>query len=74
VEAAAAGSWPKYSHVQHCMKTFGASGKGGDLFKHFGFTDEKVAAKAKKVAEFYEGKAVPDLFNRPTFDDEVASH
>ena len=31
VEAAAAGSWNKYSHVQVCMKTFGASGKGGDL-------------------------------------------
>ena len=31
VEAAAVGSWNKYSHVQVCMKTFGASGKGGDL-------------------------------------------
>ena len=33
VEAAAVGSWNKYSHVQVCMKSFGASGKGGDLMK-----------------------------------------
>ena len=72
VEAAAVGSWNKYSHVQICMRRFGASAKGGDLMKRFGFTLGNVVEKSKRIVEFYKSTACPSLFARPVFDDEVA--
>ncbi|GMH88425.1 hypothetical protein TrVE_jg6944 [Triparma verrucosa] len=75
VEAAAVGSWNKYSHVQVCMKTFGASGKGGDLMSKFGFTLDNVVAKSKLVVDYYKSKgSAPDLFSRPVWDDVVSGH
>jgi len=71
VEAAAVGSWNKYSHVQICMKRFGASAKGGDLMKRFGFTADNVVDKSKKIVEYYKNVACPDLFARPVFNDEI---
>ena len=69
VEAASAGSWSKYSHVQFCMTTFGASAKGGDLMKKYGFTAEEVARKTKVVLDFYSGKKemCAGLLDRPVF-------
>lgn len=55
VEASTTLGWSKYSHASIGMKTAGASGKGGDLYKHFGFTTSNIAEKANKLMEFYSG-------------------
>lgn len=52
IEAAIPSTWYKYvgldGHV-FGMTTYGESGKGGDLFKHFGFTVEKVVERAEQM-------------------------
>jgi transketolase len=66
VEAAAICGWHQFSHAQICMTTYGASGKGDDVFKHFGFSPENVAAKGKELVDYYKNNGpVPDLNNRP---------
>ena len=52
------------------MEGFGASGKGGALMEHFGFTAENVVNKGKALVEYYkfEGKSVPNLRDVPTFE------
>lgn len=67
VEAMSTKGWSEYSHVQHGMTTFGLSGKGSDLMNHFGFTGEQVAAKGVKILQFYHGKHVHSLFDKPQF-------
>lgn len=47
VEAASGLEWYKFSDEVLGMQTFGESGKAGDLFKHFGFSDTNIA----KIAE-----------------------
>ncbi|KNC79683.1 transketolase [Sphaeroforma arctica JP610] len=64
VEALSGFGWDRYSHAQHCMKTFGASGPLKKLFVHFGFTPENISDKANGLVKFYEGKPVPSLVNR----------
>jgi transketolase len=66
VEAASTQGWPKYSHAQVGMSTFGASGPGGEVMAHFGFTVDNVAAKARAMAEYYaaNGAAQP-LIGKP---------
>ena len=52
VEAAHPMPWYKYVGTQGqlvCMFSYGASAPAPELFKHFGFTPENVAAKAKKA-------------------------
>ncbi len=52
VEAGLATGWERYVGLDGAvvgMEGFGASGKGGDVMKHFGFTVENVVAKAKAV-------------------------
>jgi transketolase len=52
VEAAHPMPWYKYVGSQgelQCMFSYGASAPAGELFKHFGFTPENIAAKAKKA-------------------------
>lgn len=54
VEAASHYSWYRYAGdngVIVAMTTFGASGPAKELFKHFGFTAEKVAEAAKQSLE-----------------------
>ncbi|ART63481.1 transketolase [Kushneria marisflavi] len=52
IEAAIPSTWYKYvgldGHV-FGMTTYGESGKAGDLFKHFGFTVEKVVERAETM-------------------------
>ncbi|SPJ32042.1 transketolase [Kushneria phyllosphaerae] len=52
IEAAIPSTWYKYvgldGHV-FGMTTYGESGKAGDLFKHFGFTVEKVVERAEQM-------------------------
>lgn len=47
VEAASGLEWYKFADEVLGMQTFGESGKAGDLFKYFGFSDTNVA----KIAE-----------------------
>ncbi|HEY3322418.1 MAG TPA: transketolase [Planctomycetota bacterium] len=52
VEAAHPMSWYKYVGLKgdvQCMQSWGASGPFELLYKHFGFTPENIAAKAKKL-------------------------
>jgi transketolase len=54
VEAAATFGWARWTTddgVQVGMTTFGASGPQKDLYEHFGFTPEKVAAQGRAVVE-----------------------
>ncbi len=48
VEAASELALSKYVNAganNVCVNTFGSSGKGEDLFKHFGFTEQNIASK-----------------------------
>lgn len=56
--------WSKYSHEQFGLNTFGASGKGPDVYKKFGFTVDGVSDKAAKVIEFYQGKQLVSPLKR----------
>jgi transketolase len=54
VEAAATEGWWRYvgSHGAVIgMTSFGASGVAKDLFKHFGFTADKVVATVERVLQ-----------------------
>jgi transketolase len=54
VEAASTFGWSRWTTgdgAQVGMTGFGASGPQKDLYEHFGFTPEKVAAEARAVAE-----------------------
>ena len=47
VEAGATLGWQKYAQAHVGLDRFGASGKGEDLFREFGFTPEHVAEVAR---------------------------
>jgi len=64
VEALSSEGWCKYAHSVVGMTTFGASAPGKDLANKFGFTVDNVAAKAKALLAFYEGKPAPHLIAR----------
>lgn len=66
VEASTTLGWDRYAHACIGMTTHGASGKGGDLMKKFGFTVENVAEKASKLIDFYNGN-VRSRVNRVEF-------
>jgi transketolase len=54
VEAASTFGWTRWTTddgAQVGMTSFGASGPQKDLYEHFGFTPEKVAAEGRAVAE-----------------------
>jgi transketolase len=70
VEAAAVHGWHRFSHAQIGMTSFGASGSGDALFKHFGFTPANIQAKGLALVDFYKANGpVPNLTNRPVFDN-----
>ena len=73
VEAAAEHGWHRFSHAQIGMTRFGMSGPGGELFIKFGFSTENVTEKGKALVEFYKGGNVPDLMNRPIFNNIVGT-
>lgn len=75
VEAAAVHGWHQFSHAQIAMTSFGASGPGGKVFEHFGFSAGNIVEKGKALAEFYETNGpVPNLTNRPTFASLGGKH
>ena len=47
IEAATAYEWYKYADEVVNMHTFGASGKGADVYKHFGFDAQTITNKIK---------------------------
>jgi transketolase len=49
IEAAAGNEWYRFADDVLCMQSFGASGKAGDLFEHFGFTVPNVIARVKAL-------------------------
>lgn len=65
VEVMSTFGWSKYSHAQFGLNRFGASGKGPEVYKKFGFTPEGVADKALKVVEFYKGKSIESPLKTP---------
>ena len=72
IEASAVHGWHRFSHAQIGMNSFGASGKGGALFEHFGFSADNIATKGKELVAFYKAAgSVPDLNLRPVFSAAV---
>eukprot|EP00178_Gracilaria_changii_P010699 TRINITY_DN31062_c0_g1_i1.p1 TRINITY_DN31062_c0_g1~~TRINITY_DN31062_c0_g1_i1.p1 ORF type:complete len:688 (-),score=108.40 TRINITY_DN31062_c0_g1_i1:47-2062(-) len=65
IEASATHGWQRYAHGSLGMTSFGASGKGPDVYKHFGITPEGAVEKANKLIEFYKGRTPESLIERP---------
>ncbi|KAI7907198.1 transketolase [Cokeromyces recurvatus] len=53
IEALGTYGWERYSHAQIGMRTFGASGKAEDLYKHFKITPEYAVEKAESVIHHF---------------------
>jgi transketolase len=47
IEAASGYEWYKYASRVFSINSFGASGKGADVYKHFGFDKEKILNQLK---------------------------
>lgn len=70
VEASAVAGWHRFSHAQIGMDNrFGASGKGPQLYDHFGFTPDNISNKGTALVEFYRKNGnIPALRNVPIFE------
>jgi transketolase len=73
IEACGTNGWNKYAHATFGMQTFGASGTGSDLFKHFGFTTSNLLIRAREVISFYKSHPIPSKVHYPRFS-AVSSH
>jgi transketolase len=51
VEAAASFGWSRWADASVSIDQFGASGPGGEVLAHFGFTPENVASRAKALLQ-----------------------
>ena len=49
VEMASSFGWHKYVDETLCIDTFGASGNGDEVMKHFGYTVENLVNKVKNL-------------------------
>lgn len=65
IEASSVIGWRRYAHGSLGMTSFGASGNGPDVFKHFGITNEGAVEKAKKLLEYYKDRTPESLVERP---------
>jgi len=74
VEAGATTAWSKYAHASIGIDTFGASGTGEQLAKHFGLTVENVLDKANQTIAFYKGKHVDSRLDVPIFTQQHKIH
>lgn len=59
VEAASILGWERFAHAHIGMTTFGASGPPSQLFVHYGFTPENVAAKLQKLLALFGDSPAP---------------
>jgi len=67
VEAGATTGWSRYAHTSVGIDTFGASGSGAQLAKHFGFTVDNVVDKANQTIAYYKDKHVESRLDVPVF-------
>ncbi|KAG9318397.1 transketolase [Chiua virens] len=58
LEALSTQGWQKYSHEQWGLPAWGSSGPYQKVYEKFGITGTNIAAVAKKVIGFYQGKHV----------------
>jgi transketolase len=66
IEAATSQGWGKYSHAHiGVTNKFGESGKGQEVYEHFGFTVSSVVSKANELLMFFKDKQVPSLQEMP---------
>eukprot|EP01112_Ceratiomyxa_fruticulosa_P020809 TRINITY_DN7192_c0_g1_i1.p1 TRINITY_DN7192_c0_g1~~TRINITY_DN7192_c0_g1_i1.p1 ORF type:complete len:688 (-),score=147.30 TRINITY_DN7192_c0_g1_i1:102-2165(-) len=65
VEALTTFGWAAYSHAHHGLDGFGTSGPAPKVFVKYGFTVENIAKKGKELVQFYKGKHVPNLVEKP---------
>lgn len=65
IEASVPYPWEKYSHQHLGVITYGVSAPAPKVYEHFGLYPEKIAENATHVVEFYNGREVPDLLDRP---------
>eukprot|EP00600_Ochromonadales_sp_CCMP1393_P008478 CAMPEP_0174957250 /NCGR_PEP_ID=MMETSP0004_2-20121128/1971_1 /TAXON_ID=420556 /ORGANISM="Ochromonas sp., Strain CCMP1393" /LENGTH=725 /DNA_ID=CAMNT_0016205345 /DNA_START=160 /DNA_END=2337 /DNA_ORIENTATION=+ len=57
IEASSAMGWRKYAHVPFgLVNAFGTSAPAGQIYKHFGFTQENLTQRAKEAIAFYAPK------------------
>lgn len=67
VEASATLGWQKYSHVQVGIDRFGLSAPFEQIWDILGFTPSKLGEKVEKVINFYSGKTLSNIFEKPEF-------
>ncbi|KAL7747759.1 Transketolase [Sorochytrium milnesiophthora] len=65
VEALSVFGWDKYAHGHVGMRTFGASGPYEKVYEKFGITVDGCKKMAKQLLEYYKGKEVPYLLEKP---------
>ena len=65
VEASAVAGWHRFAHQHIGMTTFGLSGPGPEVFKHFGFHEDHIIDTTKEMLEFYKGRSAPNLYDVP---------
>ncbi|GAX18386.1 transketolase [Fistulifera solaris] len=74
VEASAVHGWHRFCHSSISIGTFGMSGPGDDVMKLFGYSVDNIAQKGRDLVDFYKGRQVPDLSDRPKPDMLVNGH
>lgn len=65
VEAAAISGWHRFAHQSVGMTSYGLSAPSDAVFEHFGFSVNNVVKVATSLVDFYKGKMVPNLMDRP---------
>ena len=60
----------------HILLLTGMSAPGGHIYKHFGFTEQNLTARAREVIQFYRSSptGAPSLVIRPKFPQILGSH
>jgi len=67
VESGVTKGWSRYAHASIGIDSFGLSGPSNQVMEEFGFSTKNVVEKAAAVLDFYSGRAVPSLTDRPSF-------
>ncbi len=65
VEASSIHGWHQFAHQSIGMTTYGLSAPYDDLYDYFGFTAVNVVEVASSLLNFYKGRPVPGLRDRP---------
>jgi transketolase len=65
VEAMSTFGWGKYAHVSLGLDTFGMSAPAAKIYEKVGLTAETIAAKSKKVIEYFKNVVPEDKLRNP---------